>query len=87
MNFEIILKEKFQIKEEDLKKAYFLQKESSLSIGQILTTLGVLSEEQLIEALSVYLDIPVLENNFEIEESLKNGINEKLNIDFLIEKK
>jgi len=87
MNFEQFLKEKFQIKEEDLKKAYLLQKESSFSIGQILVSLGVLSEEQLIEALSLYLDIPILNNNFEIEESLKNNLNEKLNINFLIEKK
>ena len=57
MNFEQILKERFQIKEEDLKKAHLLQKESSFSIGQILVSLGVLSEEQLIEALSLYLDI------------------------------
>ena len=87
MNFEEILKEKFQIKEEDLKKAYLLQKESSFSIGQILVSLGVLSEEQLVEALSLYLGIPILDNNSEIEESLKNNINEKLNIKFLIEKK
>jgi type II secretory ATPase GspE/PulE/Tfp pilus assembly ATPase PilB-like protein len=87
MNFEQILKEKFQIKEEDLKKAYLLKKESSFSIGQILVSLGVLSEEQLIEALSFYLGIPILDNNFKIEESFKNNINEKLNIKFLIEKK
>uniref|UniRef100_A0A7V6CED7 Type II/IV secretion system protein n=1 Tax=Thermodesulfobacterium geofontis TaxID=1295609 RepID=A0A7V6CED7_9BACT len=87
MNFEQILKERFQIKEEDLKKAYLLQKESSFSIGQILISLGVLSEEQLVEALSLYLGIPILDNNFEIEEFLKNSLNEKLNIKFLIEKK
>ena len=87
MNFEQILKERFQIKEEDLKKAHLLQKESSFSIGQILVSLGVLSEEQLIEALSLYLDIPILDNNFEIEEALKKNLNRKLNIKFLIEKK
>ncbi|RKX61111.1 MAG: type II/IV secretion system protein [Thermodesulfobacteriota bacterium] len=87
MNFEQILKERFQIKEEDLKKAYLLQKESSFSIGQILVSLGVLSEEQLIEALSFYLGIPILDNDFEIEETLKNSLNGKLNIKFLIEKK
>jgi len=87
MNFEQILKERFQIKEEDLKKAYLLQKESSFSIGQILISLGVLSEEQLVEALSLYLGIPILDNNFEIEEFLKNSLNEKLNIKFLIKKK
>ena len=87
MNFEQILREKFQIKEEDIKKAYLLKKESSFSIGQILVSLGVLSEEQLVEALSLYLGIPILDNNFEIEESFKNNINEKLNIKFLIERK
>jgi len=87
MNFEQILKERFQIKEEDIKKAYLLKKESSFSIGQILVSLGVLSEEQLVEALSLYLGIPILDNNFEIEESFKNNINEKLNIKFLIERK
>jgi len=87
MKFEQILKEKFHVKEEDLKKAYLLQKESSFSIGQILVSLGVLSEEQLIEALSLYLGIPILDNDFEIEETLKNSLNGKLNIKFLIEKK
>jgi len=87
MSFEAILKEKFHIKEEDLRRAYLLQRESSLPIGQILVSLGVLSEEQLIEALSIYLGIPILEDNLEIEEAFKNSINEKLNIKFLIEKK
>jgi type II secretory ATPase GspE/PulE/Tfp pilus assembly ATPase PilB-like protein len=87
MSFETILREKFGIKEEDLQKAYILQKGSSLPLGQILVSLGVLSEEQLIEALSIYLDIPLLDDNFKIEEFSKNNFNEALNIKFLIDRK
>jgi len=87
MNLDSFLKDKFKIKEEDFQRAYLLQKDSSFSIGQILVAIGIISEQQLIEALSSYLNIPLLENTDEVDESVKSELNEIININFLIEKK
>lgn len=85
MKLEEILQQKFNLKEEDLKKAYLLREELSLPFGQVLLNLGLISEEQLIEAFSIYLDIPVLES-YEVDDSVKNGLTQGLDLNFLIDR-
>ncbi|MCX8034517.1 MAG: GspE/PulE family protein [Thermodesulfovibrio sp.] len=85
MKIEELLREKFNLKEDDLKRAYLLKEELSIPFGQVLVNLGLISEEQLIEALAAYLNIPILEN-YEIDNSIKNGLSQLIDLNFLINK-
>ena len=88
MNFEQVIREKFQVKEEDLHRALHLQRESGIPLPQVLVSLGILSEEQLVRALSHYLNLPLLDDGITIDEELvKHPMFNKLNLTFLIEKK
>jgi hypothetical protein len=88
MSFEEFLKEKFRLKDEDLKKALLLQRESSLPLPQILVSLGLVSEEQLIRALAQYLNLSVLEETLPPDEELfRDGFLDGVNLNFLIERK
>ncbi|MEN2986550.1 MAG: ATPase, T2SS/T4P/T4SS family [Thermodesulfovibrionaceae bacterium] len=77
-----ILKELYQIKDEDIEKALHIQKQVGGYIGQILIQLGIITETQLINALSKQLNIPIFnDENISVEE-----ISEKIkDINFLIE--
>jgi type II secretory ATPase GspE/PulE/Tfp pilus assembly ATPase PilB-like protein len=88
MSFEEFLKEKFRLKDEDLKKALLLHRESSLSLPQILVSLGLVSEDQLIRALAQYLNLSVLEETLPPDEELfRDGFLDGVNLNFLIERK
>ena len=88
MSFEEFLKEKFRLKDEDLNKALLLQRESSLPLPQILVSLGLVSEEQLIRALAQYLNLSVLEETLPPDEELfRDGFLDGVNLNFLIERK
>jgi general secretion pathway protein E len=54
-----VLKDQFGVKDEDLNKAFELQKEVGGDIGQILIQIGTITENQLIEALSQQFNIPL----------------------------
>ena len=56
-----ILKERGLISDKDIEQALKLQKETDSLIGQALIRLGAVSEENLLDALSYQLDIPVLD--------------------------
>lgn len=85
MKLENLLRERFNLREEDFRKACLLKEELAIPFGQVLVNLGLISEDQLIEALSNYLDIPILEN-FEIDDSIRNGLTQLIDINFLIDK-
>lgn len=79
-----ILKELYQISDDDIERALKIQKEVKNYLGQILIQLGVITENQLINALSKQLNIPVFNDEDlsieEIPEKLEN-----INLNFLIE--
>jgi general secretion pathway protein E len=54
-----VLKERCAIKDEDIDKALRIQKEVGGYIGQILIQTGIVNETQLLEALSVQLNLPL----------------------------
>jgi type II secretory ATPase GspE/PulE/Tfp pilus assembly ATPase PilB-like protein len=67
-----ILAEKFGIAPQEIEKALKFQKEYGGRIGTILINSGVISEVQLLEALSYQLDIPVFKDYL---KEKKNPIN------------
>lgn len=88
-----ILKELFAIEEEDIQRALTIQREKGGYLGQILISLGVITERQLLKALSVQLKIPLLEevedsldlsSLFDPQSPLREELN-KLNLSFLLE--
>lgn len=80
-----ILKEQFNVKDEDIRKALEIQKEVKTYIGQILIQLGIITEKQLLKALSRQLNIPILDDEYlTLTEELFEKVKE-LHLDFLIE--
>ena len=84
MSLGQILKDSYGLKEEDLSKALNLQKDLGGDIGRILVQTGSITENQLSEALSRYLNIPLFDGEWTEEETLVAYLGEKLNYDFLI---
>jgi general secretion pathway protein E len=84
MSLAQILKDKFSLKEDDLNKALQLQKDLGGDIGRILVQTGLITENQLVEALSAYLEIPVIQGEWEEDEAVVAYLSERLNYDFLI---
>jgi general secretion pathway protein E len=87
MSFGQLLQERYRLKEEDLGKARSLQKELGGDIGQILVQTGSITEGQLVESLSCYLDIPLFQGVPCEDETLVPYLSERLNYDFLIKNK
>ncbi|MFA5284177.1 MAG: GspE/PulE family protein [Smithellaceae bacterium] len=79
-----ILKDKYELKEDDLDKALQLQKDLGGDIGRILVQTGLITEAQLVEALSGYLKIPLFEGDWEEDEEVQAYLTERLNYDFLV---
>ena len=67
-----ILVEKFGIAPQEIEKALKFQKEYGGRIGTILINSGVISEVQLLEALSYQLNIPLFKDYL---KEKKNPIN------------
>lgn len=81
-----ILKERFGISDDDITKALNIQKNLKIRIGQILIQLGSITESQLIEALSLQLDLPInLSINEEDLISTLNQIQNKINLNYLVQ--
>ncbi|MBW2492828.1 MAG: type II secretion system ATPase GspE [Deltaproteobacteria bacterium] len=57
-NLSQIFKENFNISEEDLKEAERIRAEKGGNFGELLVTKKLLSERQLLEALSIQYDMP-----------------------------
>lgn len=79
-----ILKELYQIRDEDIERALQIQKDVKTYIGQILIQLGVITENQLINALSKQFDIPIFQDEDISVEELSEKIQD-VNLNFLIE--
>jgi general secretion pathway protein E len=84
MSLVQILKDKYSLKEDDVDKALQLQKDLGGDIGRIFVQTGVITENQLIEALSGYLKIPLFQGGWEEDEEVVSYLNEKLNYEFLV---
>ncbi|MEM0333126.1 MAG: ATPase, T2SS/T4P/T4SS family [Candidatus Aenigmatarchaeota archaeon] len=81
-----ILKELYHLKDEDIERALKLQKEVKNYLGQILIQLGVITERQLIYALSKQLNIPVFDEEESSIEELSESLSElDLNLHYLLE--
>jgi general secretion pathway protein E len=57
-HFTQILKDTFEVSEEDLKEAQSIKSEKGVDFGEILVAKKVITERQLLEALSIQYDIP-----------------------------
>ncbi|MDL1957476.1 MAG: Flp pilus assembly complex ATPase component TadA [Candidatus Desulfofervidus auxilii] len=85
LSFEETLKKLFKIDDKDLLKVYQLQKEFGTSLTQIFVKIGLLSEKQILQALSEYLKIPLIqENNLTIDKEVINFLKNGIDFDFLI---
>lgn len=79
------LKELFGISEEDVEKALRIQKDIGGYLGQILIQTGVINENQLIDALSSQLKLPVFTNRENIDiEALNSFLLEKADLNYLL---
>jgi len=80
-----ILKQYFNVKEEDIHKALEIQRELGGRIGEILIQIGSITESQLIKALSIQLNIPMYNTDEGINyEEIIEKLDFKI-IKFLIE--
>jgi len=84
MSLGQILKDSYGLKEEDLSKALKLQKDLGGDIGQILVQTGSITESQRMEALSLFLNIPLFQGEPREDDTLVAYLRERLNYDFLI---
>ena len=84
MSLAQILKDKYELKEDDLGKALQLQKDLGGDIGRIFVQTGLVTETQLMEALSGYLKIPLFQGEWEEDEEVVQYLSDKLNYEFLI---
>jgi general secretion pathway protein E len=84
MSLGQILIECCGLKEDDLSRASKLQKELGGDIGRILIQTGSISESQLMEALSSYLNIPLFDGERDDDNALVPYLSERLHYDFLI---
>ncbi|KJR40405.1 general secretory pathway protein E [Candidatus Magnetoovum chiemensis] len=83
-----ILAQHFSVKTSDIERALELQLELGGYIGQILLNMGLITEPQLIKALSIQLNIPVFEKKDTDIVSLEtlNSLNEKIDVTYLLKK-
>ena len=84
MSLGQLLKDSYGLNEEDLNKALLLQKDLGGDLGRILIQTGSITETQLIEALSHYLNLPLFSGEWVEDEDLTAWLSERLDYDFLI---
>ncbi|MGC9144427.1 GspE/PulE family protein [Hydrogenobaculum sp.] len=78
-----ILRDKFNISNQDILQALEIQKKNGGYIGQILIQLGSITESQLLEALSEQLSIPIKLQVDEIRfQEVVNELSTKISLDF-----
>ena len=87
MSLGKILQDCYGFKDEELQEALKLQQELGGQIGRILIQIGCITENQLIEAMAAYLNIPLFDGEWEEDETLRAYLNERLSYDFLIKNK
>jgi hypothetical protein len=63
-NLSQIFRENLNISEEDLKEAHRIKAEKGGDFGEILVTKKMITERQLLEALSIQYDIPSFSDSF-----------------------
>ncbi|KJU87339.1 type II secretion system protein E (GspE), partial [Candidatus Magnetobacterium bavaricum] len=76
----------FGLRQDDIDRALDVQKEIGGYIGQILLNFGLITEYQLITALSEQLNIPLFDGDtFKgVDTALINDISGRLDIDYLL---
>ncbi|MEM3828963.1 MAG: ATPase, T2SS/T4P/T4SS family [Conexivisphaerales archaeon] len=82
-----LLKELYNIKEEDIQSAIGIQEQIGGKIGQILINQGIITETQLLSALSKQLNIEIFDSeafNIDISSVIAFFEDSKLNLDYLI---
>ncbi|PMP91690.1 MAG: general secretion pathway protein GspE [Hydrogenobaculum sp.] len=78
-----ILRDKFNISNQDILQALEIQKKNGGYIGQILIQIGSITESQLLEALSEQLSIPIKLQVDEIRfQEVVNELSTKISLDF-----
>ncbi len=81
---EILLEAK-KIKEEDLQRALSEQKKYGEKLGKVLVRMGILSEREILEALSSQLKIPVINlDKLEVDEKVLGLVPKELVNDFMV---
>ncbi|MCG6537608.1 MAG: type II/IV secretion system protein, partial [Syntrophales bacterium LBB04] len=83
-SLEQILKESYGVTEDDFSKALKLQEDMSGQIGRILVQIGSITNNQLTEALSKSLDMPLFDSNWEEDEGLVSFLITKLSYNYLL---
>jgi type II secretory ATPase GspE/PulE/Tfp pilus assembly ATPase PilB-like protein len=81
-----ILKDRFGIREDDVENALRIQKELGGYIGQILIQTGVINDAQLVEALSIQLDLPLFtqeESSIDVE-AIHSLLHDKADLKYLV---
>lgn len=81
-----ILIHRFGVDPQDIERALELQKKVGGYIGQLLLSEGVITEAQLLSALSEQLGIPVFKKD-DFEEIDTASINSQIDVNFLIKNK
>ena len=79
-----ILVKKFDVDPKDIEKALELQRKVGGYIGQILISEGVITETQLLLALSEQLNLPIFNKENFPEDFNPLEIEEKLDVEFLL---
>lgn len=87
MSLSKLLQERYNLKDEDLQTAVKLQQELGGQMGQILIQIGAITANQFIDTLAGYLNIPLFNDAWEEDETVKTYLNERLSYDFLLKNK
>jgi len=83
-SLEQILKASYGVTDEDFSRALKLQEDMSGQIGRILVQIGSITDNQLTEALSKSLNIPLFDGKWEEDEGLLSFLSAKLSYDYLL---
>lgn len=78
-----LIRDLFQVSEATIIEALEIQNKVGGYLGQILIKLGVITEKQLLEALSIQLNLPILEKEI-VDEEITDKLPD-LNFDYLLE--
>ncbi len=84
MSFEQILKDRYGVTEDDFSNALKLQGDMGGPIGRILVQVGSITYNQLMEALSQSLKMPLFDGDWVEDEDLIAFVSNKLSYNYLL---
>jgi type II secretory ATPase GspE/PulE/Tfp pilus assembly ATPase PilB-like protein len=85
MSFEQILKDRYGVTEDDFSKALKLQEDVGGPIGRILVQVGSITYNQLMEALSQSMDLPLFQGEWEEDGDLISFLDSRLSYRYLLQ--